>query len=155
MNEYDASRMRDVLVRSHGMETTADPATVELTAQFRDTGTSPALAVVFLDRPARLLLHPRLPSACSIIDFDEVALENLTTSSHSATAEPHAMEAVQPFTWKRASAIRPASTRALSLKMSPQTGFSTVTLTAGAGSSPANLASLKCFSSRSLYNGCS
>jgi tRNA-2-methylthio-N6-dimethylallyladenosine synthase len=30
MNEYDASRMRDVLARSHGMEATADPATADL-----------------------------------------------------------------------------------------------------------------------------
>jgi tRNA-2-methylthio-N6-dimethylallyladenosine synthase len=30
MNEYDASRIRDALARSHGMETTAEPATADL-----------------------------------------------------------------------------------------------------------------------------
>ena len=51
--------------------------------------------------------------------------------------EAQAMAVVQPRQRKRASAIRPSSTRAASLRMSPQTGFETSTDAVAFGSSPA------------------
>jgi hypothetical protein len=48
-----------------------------------------------------------------------------------------AMHAVQPRALKRASAMRPSVHEADKRRMSPQTGFDTSTVTAGAGNSPA------------------
>jgi len=57
-------------------------------------------------------------------------------SIHSVSAEPLAIAAVHPRTLYFASATRPLSNRADKRKISPHTGFSICTVTAGASSSP-------------------
>ena len=61
----------------------------------------------------------------------------LSVGSHTVTAEPAAIDAVQPFTRNAARAMRPSSISADSLNMSPHAGFITSTLIAGASSRPA------------------
>ena len=57
-------------------------------------------------------------------------------TSHSVNADPAAIDAVHPRTLYIASATRPSLHRADNRKISPQAGFDTSTVTAGAASSP-------------------
>ena len=65
---------------------------------------------------------------------------------HSERAEPAAIDAVQPRTWNRASAIFPFSNRADSRSRSPQAGLLTSTVIAGGGSCPLLRGLRKCSS---------
>jgi hypothetical protein len=64
------------------------------------------------------------------------------------SAEPAAIDAVQPRTLKRDCAMRPLSISAEIRRISPQIGFETSTVMAGGGSSPTFRGLVKCSMSR-------
>ncbi len=79
----------------------------------------------------------RPPTHSSIIaGVNDASSARVLFCIHSVSADPLAIEAVQPRTLYRTSAIRSSWKRADRRRMSPQAGFEISTVTAGGSSSP-------------------